>query len=79
MFQLSVDLDARVQSRESQIKELQAETESFYEDLISYRESNELIREVIADLDAETKELKEKYEELKSAVDEARVIIEAVQ
>jgi chromosome segregation ATPase len=73
-----VDLDSLAATRLSSAKSLQEETESLYDDLSSYQESNLLIAEAIEDVDAETKALEEEYDSLKTMIEEGKEAVAAI-
>ena len=65
-------------SRIAETKRLQEETETFFEDLIEYRESNELLRSAIDDVEEETKALEEEYERLKKRIEEGQEMARSI-
>ena len=65
----AVDVQAQVAARQKTFEELQEETERMYSDLADYRESNELIAEMIVDTDKEMVELEDEYDRLKAFIE----------
>ena len=68
----AVDVQAQVAARQKTFEELQEETERMYSDLADYRESNELIAEMIVDTDKEMVELEDEYGRLKAFIEEGQ-------
>merc|ERR1712037_1056531 len=58
--------------RQKTFEELQEETEKMYSELEDYRESNELIAEMIVETDKEMAELEGEYDRLKAFIEDGQ-------
>ena len=68
----AVDVEAQAAARQRTFEALQEETEKMYSELEDYRESNELIAEMIVDTDKEMAELEDEYDRLKAFIEEGQ-------
>ena len=74
----TIDVQAQSAARQKTFEELQEETEKMYSELEDYRESNELIAEMIVDTDKEMAELEDEYDRLKAFIEDGQKAVESI-